>query len=60
LEQLVQEAWQWHLKEETGLETTTLEAMGFQRQDETVEFTSFKMPRRRSNRFKGDNLLDSN
>ena len=57
---LVQTAWQWHLKEETGLETTTLAAQGLQRQDETMEFTNINMSRRRSNRLHGENPSANN
>ena len=54
LDKLVQTAWQWQLKEETGLENTTLEAQGLQRQDETVEFTSINMASRKSSRLRGE------
>ena len=54
VDQLVQTAWQWHLKEETGLETTTLATQGLQRQDETVEFTSTNMSSRQSSRLRGE------
>ena len=62
LDKLVQilVAWQWHLKEETGLENTTLEAQGLQRQDETVEFTSINMSRRWSNRLHGEDPSANN
>jgi hypothetical protein len=59
LEQLVQEACQWHLTEEAGVETTSLEVIGLQRQDELVVFKTCKMARRtRSN--KGGNSKDNN
>ena len=50
----MQTAWRWHLKEETGLETTTLATQGLQRQDETVEFTSTNMSSRQSSRLRGE------
>ena len=54
MDQLVQTAWRWHLKEDTELETTTLATQELQRQDETVEFTSTNMSSRQSSRLRGE------